>query len=173
MVFPHFFPTISPRIFPQDFHPKCFSPKFTPNIYPHFFAPRFSPIALRLLPPNFPLVLPPKMFSILIINFSPLLSTSKFFPHNSQNCAPICLPPILLTTLPPRFFPIVLRLLFSKCPPFSPPKISPKNVTLTFTPHVLPPLFIPKFFPYSFHNSPSISLPEFFPHSFGNSVEAI
>ena len=80
VVFPHFFPTIFPRIFPQDFHPKCFSPKSTPNIYPHFFAPRFSPIALRLLPPNFPLVFPQKKFSILIINFYPLLFSLKFSP---------------------------------------------------------------------------------------------
>ena len=80
VVFPHFFPHIFPRIFPQDFHPKCFSPKFTPNIYPHFFAPRFSPIALRLLPPNFPLVFPQKNFSILIINFYPLLFSLKFSP---------------------------------------------------------------------------------------------
>ena len=139
---------IFPKIFLQDIYPKHFLPKFTPNIYPHYFAPRFSPIALRLLPPNFPLVFPPKKFSILIINFYPLLFSLKFFPHSSQNCAPICLPPSLLPNLPPRFFPIVLRLLPSNCPPYFPPKICLPNILplplpLTFYPHFLPPSFSP------------------------------
>ena len=98
--YPHFFtPRFPPIIcgfppnFPPDFPPIFSSQMFFPQVYskhlPPIFAQRFSPIALRLLPPNFPLVFPQKMFSILIINFSPLLSTSKFFPHNSQNCSSI------------------------------------------------------------------------------------
>ena len=144
VVFPHFFPTISPRIFPQDFHLKCFSPKSTPNIYPHFFAPRLSPIALRLLPLNFPLVFPQNVFSILIINFYLLLFSLKFFPHSSQNCAPICLPPSLLPNLPPRFFPSqTFALKLSSI--FSHKKLSPKHFTPTFT-----PMFTPTFYPQDF-----------------------
>ena len=79
-----FSPTFSPQFPPGFSHkiviPNVFSPKSTPNIYPDFFAPRFSPIAFRLLPPNFPLVFPPKKFSILIINFYPLLFSLKFSP---------------------------------------------------------------------------------------------
>ena len=147
-IFPHslwFPPPFSPRFYSKIFFPNVFPPSFLPTFNPNF-SPKILSHSSQTFAPKFPSSFPPKMFLILIINFYPLLFTSKFSPHSSLKCAPICFPPSLLQTLPPRFLLIVRRLLPSNCPTYFPPKICLPNIL----PLPLPPTFYPHFLPPSF-----------------------
>ena len=115
---PQFSPGFSPKIFITNVFPQVYSQHLPP-----FFCPKILSHSSQTFAPKFSSSFPQKIFSIFIIHFYPLLFSLNLFHHSSQNYAPICLPLSLLPNLPPRFFPIVLRLLPSNCPLYFPPKI--------------------------------------------------
>ena len=81
-IFPHNL-WFSPH-FPPDFPPIFSSQTFFPQVYsqhlPPIFAQRFSPIALRLLPPNFPLVSHQKCYEFWSLTFTHFFSAQSFSP---------------------------------------------------------------------------------------------
>ena len=73
-----------PPDFSPDFSPIFSSQKFFPQVYskhlPPIFAQRFSPIALRLLPPNFPLVSNQKCSEFWSFTFTHFFSAQSLSP---------------------------------------------------------------------------------------------